>query len=299
MRALAALESIKSQPIENGFLANQKTGKVSQKVTGDAYKLDILGGLKAGKNWRVLQRRNIAVQLHNHPGRHIGTLSPGDYAGGFQVAAIDKSGNMSRGKSKLPALSDREAAETFHQSIADNIHSQQIKKWRESGTNKPFPRRADQFLRYHYANKTMAQKGINTYRAKLAPSVKAADRVIGGSYAKAAEKAYRKEYFSLPTQSRLREKLPHPGHRKTILSPKAIAQQSRPWEERHPLRYLKERRRQIAIASQPSDWVSKLKMKAGIKVKPIPVSVPPVSQAVAQAAAKQAVRGNRIVARRL
>ena len=47
------------------------------------------------------------------------------------------------------------------------------------------------------------------------------------------------------------------------------------------------------------DWLSRMKMKAGVKVKPLPAVAPPLGKAVASAAVKQAIRGNKIVARRL
>ena len=301
MRAVATLASIKKHPVEHGYLINNKTGKVSQEVVGEKGSVNVHEGLGIRgetNEWRV-QRRKPATILHNHPSGIASPLSPGDYTPGLPVVAVDRRGNMYRGKSKLAIPSDRVEARDFQTRISDDVHDQVTKKWEGSTSGKPAPYRSNHFLRLHYANKKMAQAGVQTYRAKLSSATQTADRVMGGAYAKATDKAYRKEYFKLPSGSRLQEKLPHPGHRKTILSPKAIAQASRPWEERHPLKHLQERRKIVALASQPTDWMSKLKMKAGVKVKPLNVTVPPVSKAVAEAAARQATRGNRIVLRRL
>lgn len=301
MRAMATLVSIRKEPVEHGYWANNKTGKVSKVAVGNESSVDTYEGLgvRGYTNSFRVQRRKPATILHNHPGGAALPLSADDYAQGLPVVAIDRRGNTYRGKSKLIVMADRMEARDLHERVRMGIHAQAVEKFENERQGKPFPSRTNHFLLTHHANKQMAKVGAQTYRSKLISSAKTADKVAGGFYAKAAEKSYRKEYLQLPAKSRLREKLAHPGHRKTILSPKALAQQSRPWEEKHPLKHLQQRKQIAALGTPPQDWKSKMKRAAGVKVKNLPVILPPVSQDVAIAAARQATRGNRIVSRRL
>lgn len=301
MRAMATLATIQKKPVEHGYLINHKTGKVSQEVVGQSRSVNVHDGLGIQgetNQWRV-QRRKPATILHNHPSGNASPLSPSDYVTGLPVVAIDRRGNTYRGKSKLVIEDDRYAAKDFQDRIAKGIHAQAKEELSSRVPGKRLPSRSHHFLTYHHANKQMAKAGVQTYRAKLNSSAQTAERIAGGAYAKAADKVYRKEYFTLPTKSRLREKLATPPARKTILSAKAIAQQSRPWEERHPLKHLQQRKQIAALGTPPQDWASKMKRAAGVKVKNLPAILPPVSQDIAIAAARQATRGNKVVARRM